>query len=423
MAKKQKRTEIKRTPTRRQLSRWQRQKRIQRIIVISAGIFFALVLLFIGYGYYNEQVKPLNQTILRVNDTTFNMDYYLKMLDIFLEGVEPARAPLMAEMILGSIIRTEIIIQHSGELGATVSDEEIAEELRELDLPDDKVRRDALAVDTLTNRLLSEYFESNVPVETPSAKVQALCVETEDDANEIIRRLDEGVEFSALAEEFSVETITKNNKGDLGWLPKGYIDVTYGSLGNSAIEDIAFNLELNTLSKPIYDPAISKLGGYWIIEVIERDEDKSSHVRGILSSSLELANDVKTSLESGADFATLAKDVSEHGASAEYGGDLGWIQKDQDDTIITEFAFTLEPGILSEPLYDESASTRGAYWLVKVLDKEAEREIEPEIRNSMKNKAFYDWIQQKTEESTVEQLITEEQKAWAIERAQRNSGG
>ncbi|MCX6008870.1 MAG: hypothetical protein NTW48_02310, partial [Chloroflexi bacterium] len=86
MAKKQKRTELKRPPTKRQLSKWQRQQRIQRIIVTVGILFFALIVGYIGYGYYDEQVKPLHQPVVKINGTVFDMDYYIKLLELYSRG-------------------------------------------------------------------------------------------------------------------------------------------------------------------------------------------------------------------------------------------------------------------------------------------------------------------------------------------------
>lgn len=350
------------------------------------------------------------------------MDYYTEMLSYFIKGVNSTQASLMADMVLGSIIRNELVIQYSPDFGITISDDEIAEELKKLDVPNNEVRRDAYAADTLSQRLLSEYFDSLIPEKVTQVKVQALCTEKLDDAKEIIKRLDEGEEFEALAEELSVEPITKANKGDLGWLPQDYTGAAWSELADSRLESIAFRLEPGTLSDPVYDPDVSKNGGYWIIEVIEREGDESSHIRGILAGSMEKANEIKTSLEQGEDFAELAETLSEHQRSAEYGGDLDWISKDFGDKVLAELAFTLEPGTVSEPTFDETVPTDGAYWLVKVIEKEEEREIEPEVRDTINNEAFFNWLEQKEQESTIEYLLTEEQKTWAIEKVLKNNG-
>jgi parvulin-like peptidyl-prolyl isomerase len=422
LAKKQKKVEVKRTPTKRQLSRWQRQKRIQRIILISASIFFVLLIGFLIFGYVNEQVRPLNEPILKVNNKTYDMKYYVEMLGYVLEGINPAQAYLMADMALGSIARNELVIQYSADLGITISDDEIEEELKKLDLPADEVRRDAYAADTLSQRLISEYFDSQIPENVPQVKVQALCTETEDDAQEIINKLNAGEEFETLAETSSVEPTTKDNKGDLGWLPKGYMGAAWSALADSRLETIAFSLEPGTLSKPVYDPDVIKNGGYWIIEVIEKEGDEKSHIRGILAGSLEKANEIKASLDRGEDFATLAMELSEYESTAENGGDMDWITKDFGDEAIVGLAFTLEPGTVSEPTFDETVPTKGAYWIVKALDKDDERQIDTEVRDSIKSEAFFNWLTEKEQASSIEYLLTEKQKTWAVERALRNSG-
>ncbi|MEJ2739995.1 MAG: hypothetical protein P8105_09255 [Dehalococcoidia bacterium] len=120
MAKKQKKSEIKRTPTKRQLSKWQRQKKIQRIIIISGSVFFAVILAIVGYGFYQEQVKPYRQPVLKVNDTIINMKYYLEMAKLYTKNLDRNQGMAMAEMAVGAIMQNELINQHAPELGVTV---------------------------------------------------------------------------------------------------------------------------------------------------------------------------------------------------------------------------------------------------------------------------------------------------------------
>ena len=76
--------------TKRQLSRWQQQKRRQRFI-LSAGIAVIIAVLGVfGVGVYNQwyipEYKPLHETVIEVNDTKFDMDYYIKMLKYYYYG-------------------------------------------------------------------------------------------------------------------------------------------------------------------------------------------------------------------------------------------------------------------------------------------------------------------------------------------------
>ena len=72
--------------TKRQLSRWQQQKKRQRIIAASGIFIIATVLVLVGAGWYINQYRPLHQTVIMVNDTKFDMNYYIKMLKFYGEG-------------------------------------------------------------------------------------------------------------------------------------------------------------------------------------------------------------------------------------------------------------------------------------------------------------------------------------------------
>ncbi len=76
--------------TKRQLSRWQQQKRRQRFILSSGILVIVAVLAVVGIGVYNQwytpEYKPLHETVIEVNDTKFDMNYYIKMLKFYERG-------------------------------------------------------------------------------------------------------------------------------------------------------------------------------------------------------------------------------------------------------------------------------------------------------------------------------------------------
>ena len=422
MAKKQKKPEPRRPPTRRQLSRLQRQRRIQRITMTVGGLFFAFIVGYIGYGYYNDQVKPLHQSVVKVNDTVFNMDYYVKVLDLYSQGQEAPAASAMADMAIEAIEDSELIRQGATDLGIGVSTAEIDSRLEALNFPDDKANRDMIAAALLADKLLGDYFDPKVPRACEQAQIQAMFLESEEVANEVIDRLGGSDNFTSLAKEFSMEALTKEIGGDLGWLPKDFWDVLLGDLGDSLLRDIAFDLESGMPSEPIYDESVTKEIGYWLIEVIERDENKGSHARGILLGSRQEAEEVKAKLEADGDFAALVQEYSQHSGSKELEGDLGWIQKGAGNEVIIKLILDLEPGALSEPVPDQSIQTQGGYWIVKVLDKDANRQLDDEIREMLKAKAFEGWLTEQREKSSIESYLDEEQKAWAVDRVLRDRG-
>jgi parvulin-like peptidyl-prolyl isomerase len=82
--------------------------------------------------------------------------------------------------------------------------------------------------------------------------------------------------FAQLAEEYSLHSSSGKNGGDMGWLSVEDVESRFGA-------DI-LELPLNRLSEPVYED-ISKQSGYWVIEVLAReDRELSKEHRDSLSS-------------------------------------------------------------------------------------------------------------------------------------------
>jgi len=428
LAKKQKKTEVKRTPTKRQLSKWQRQRRVQHIIIIAASIFLALVVGYIGYGYYEQQVKPFHQPVVKINGTVFDMDYYVKLLKLYSQGKDSSEVSPIANSLIGVIESGEAIREASIGLGVGVSTEEIDGGLKAVGLPDDKVYRDTISSTLLAAKLLDDYFDPKVPTQCEQAHVQAIFVESEEMANNVIKMLKAGEDFGALAEEYSLEAVTKEESGDLGWLLKGFTSELLGDLGNSHLEDIAFSLEPGMLSEPTYDGTVTKGIGYWLFEVIEKDETKGSHTKGILLGSRKEAEEIRARIEAGEDFGSLAKEYSQDSASKEQGGDLGWVlsgglpQAEGINRSVIGHVLPLQPGVLSQPATDSSVQTKGGYWVVKVVEKDSNRALDEEIRQTLKLRLFENWLDEQIKKLSIERYLTQEQKSWAVDRVLKDRG-
>ncbi|MBC8275120.1 MAG: peptidylprolyl isomerase [Chloroflexi bacterium] len=419
MAKKHIKTELKRSPTKRQLSKWQRQRRIQRIIVIVGAIFFALIVGYIGYGYYDEQVKPLHQPVVKINDTVFDMDYYVKLLEFYSQGKDSTETWNVADELINVIGSGELIRKIAEDLGFGVSADEVNSELRSLGLPDDKVYRDIVSSKLLAAKLLQGYFDPKVPTECEQVQVQAMFLESDEVAEKVIDMLKAGDDFAALAKEYSLEATTKEKGGDLGWLPKDFAYIILGDLGDSLLRDVPFDLEPGELSEPTYDGSVTKGVGYWLVEVTEKDEQKGSHARGILLGSQREAEEIRARVEAGEDFGNLAKEYSQDSESKEQGGDLGWIQIQEGEfnsRVALGLAMQLEPGVVSQPTVDDSALTKGGYWLIKVVDRDDSRALDDETRNTLRLKVVEDLVAEQSKKDSIEVYLTEEQKSWAVDR-------
>jgi parvulin-like peptidyl-prolyl isomerase len=407
----------KRELTKRQLSRWQQQKRRQRFILGSGILIIVAVLGVVGSGVYNQwyvlEYKPLRETVIEVNDTKFDMGYYIKMLQYYTQGMSSQYIPYMVDEVVKAIEQSELIRQEAMKLGISVSDEEVDKELKSYDPPLSKDYRDAVRTQMLVGKLSDEYFDKKVPISAEQRHIFAMFLESGSQASEVRAKLEAGEDFSKLAGELSVDSICKAKEGDLGWRPEGVLPLL---LETNMVDEYAFNCEAGVLSQPIYDETKTKSVGYWLIKVLSRDEAaKTAQVKVMLLGNEQQASEVRARLEGGDDFATLAKELSQHDASKGNGGDFT-VSQDMMSSAFNEFAFKSELNVLSQLIRDDTVSTKGGYWLVKVAEVDNNRQIEKEDRDLLKSDALNKWVKGLLDdpENKVKSYLDDEKKQWAI---------
>lgn len=109
------------------------------------------------------------------------------------------------------------------------------------------------------------------------------------------------------------------------------------------------------------------------------DEEVAAHyenmktelnARHVLVADEETAKEVKAKLDSGAEFASVAKEYSTEPAAQESGGELGWFTADKMVKEFSDAAYDLEENEISEPV-----KSQFGYHIIQVTDK---REIEIE---------------------------------------------
>lgn len=126
-------------------------------------------------------------------------------------------------------------------------------------------------------------------------------------------------------------------------------------------------------------------------------------VRHILVDTEETAKEVLQKLEQGGDFAALAKEYSRDPGSAEKGGELGFVGKEELVAEFADAAFASPIGLIQEPV-----KTVYGYHIIEVLDIQEPREVklsevEKEVREALMNK--------KIQEKLYEEFTTLRAKA------------
>jgi parvulin-like peptidyl-prolyl isomerase len=110
----------------------------------------------------------------------------------------------------------------------------------------------------LIKEQVMEAVSAGVGTEAEQVHVRLIKVDSEESAQQILNALQQGGDFAALVREHSLDLATKENGGDLGWFPRGYVA--------PELEAAAFALQPGQVS------GVIRLGeGYHIVQVIERE--------------------------------------------------------------------------------------------------------------------------------------------------------
>jgi parvulin-like peptidyl-prolyl isomerase len=115
-----------------------------------------------------------------------------------------------------------------------------------------------------------QHFADQVPTEAEQVNLSHIQLDTQEEAQAALQRLDAGEEFALVASGVSTDTFTAANGGEIGWLLEGDLASQYGP----AVEEAAFSLNPGEYSQPI-----SSTFGIHIIRVNERGVQPLSEYR------------------------------------------------------------------------------------------------------------------------------------------------
>jgi peptidyl-prolyl cis-trans isomerase C len=172
------------------------------------------------------------------------------------------------ERVLDDMIDQVLLAQAAAEQGFIVDDTTLEERIQNLgisaeDLEDWKTSY-SYSEDSfdraLSLAIASAWMRDKIISEAPNTAEQVharqILLYNSTDAEEILTQLDSGTDFVTIAEE--VDPLTK---GDLGWFPRGYLNIT-------ELDETLFTLEPGEYSDIIKTPL-----GYHIVQVIDRELD------------------------------------------------------------------------------------------------------------------------------------------------------
>jgi len=263
------------------------------IIAVAAVVVIAVVLI-IG--------MKSNEVVARVGDQKITKE------ELYNQLVEYYGKNVLESMIADKIVAMEIEKQN-----ITVTDEELQEKLDEFvesyggeeyvsmmlsmqGMTMDDLREDMLSYlkrlklieprIEVTDEEISGYFEENKANFDQPEQVEAshILVDDEETAKEIKKKLDEGADFAELAAEYSKDTGSAENGGQLGYFGRGKMVEEF--------ENAAFSMEVGQIS----DPVKTKYG-YHIIKVTGKKEAKEATLEDARDEIVEILKEQKLSSE------------------------------------------------------------------------------------------------------------------------------
>jgi parvulin-like peptidyl-prolyl isomerase len=357
----------------------QPKQRVRIIVISLIAVAVIAAVSVLGWNYYNSRAKPYKQAAIRVNDVTFNLQYFINMLELYYGNVSPdalsdyknfgdSEIEQFAGYVAQQIVRNETIKQGSLGLGVQIDRDVIKADLKKSGIP--------VTDEHIDTQMALELIEKQVPSTQLQLHVQAILLENESIAQDAIARLQGGESFEQVANDLSKIPDYKIIEGDLGWVTPREADLTVDS---TKFGDMVSSADVNVLSTPLYDDTVSKMFGYWVIKVVEKKDatdtaSASIHIKGILVGSEQEAYDVIDELNADADIDELAKQVSEQSGAADNGAELGWITEGGD---YGEFnaVFDLPVNEISAPIGDNQTETMGGFWVFNVPEKDDNREL------------------------------------------------
>jgi hypothetical protein len=251
---------------------------------VLVGLLIAGGLGFVFYGLGAEELEKRGRsgsTAIQVEDTRYRLDHFASRLTMYVDQnggpgiVQPSTAlPAVSDLL----IQEEVVRRFAGEMDVTATEDEIREEIasrlgitaddesfdvvfqQELvrsDLPETGYRQ-MIEAAVVTEKLREEFL-AQVPESADSVHYRQIVVSEQATADEIKQEIEDGGDFAALAAENSLDPATKDDGGDVGWLPRGV-------LGPST-EELVFALEPGGLI------TIPVSGGVLLIEMLKKDSD------------------------------------------------------------------------------------------------------------------------------------------------------
>jgi hypothetical protein len=381
--------------TRKQVSRAKREARIQRWLLIGTGITVAIVAAVVAFAFINEQVLEPRRIVATINNETITVAQFQEQVqfDVYtqLGGQSPSSFGIdgatFAKYMLDAMVEQALIRQKATEMGVTVSQADIDEQVQlyfgydageqeptSTSFPTQPATQAPTETATFVYTVTPSPTMTTVPGETPT--LTPTLTPTPRRKPTVTPTPSPQPTPTPLTEEDFKNNLAENAKT---------VSEATGISEARVKELIAVQAEATLLR----DRLVEALQ-------IEVDDIKTMiHSAHIQVTSEEEANAVIERLNSGEDFEELAAELSTDTTNAYKGGDVGWYGPGEKEEAYEQIALSTPIGQIGGPI-----ETQFGWHLIKVYAR-TEVPMTPEEQERQQQEKFQEMVTTWREEGNV----------------------
>lgn len=347
-------------PTKKQLSRRQREQRQLRLLWMITGGVSALIVIILILGLILQNTRvvvSVNGDQVRLPDYQKRVRfeyYYLINSGIIQEGaagqLDSTQLESFYKSVLSEMINELLVRQEAQKLGITVNAEEIQTEIEQGWFQHYRVPPTPTPTPTVN------------PQATPTPTVNPEATPTTEPTPSPKATPDTEETFQSRYQEFVKNVLKRSGLSEKAFRQMVEAKLLKDKLQKALITDVPTEEEQVWLR---YLPTKNEDEARLKIQELNAGIETQVHARHILVATQAEAEAVINRLKEGEDFAALAAELSTDTSNKDQGGDLGWFGRGKMVAEFEEAAFNGEIG-----LYPFPVETSFGFHVIEILGKE-----------------------------------------------------
>ena len=368
-------------PSRRQLRKWNRERRVHRALLAGLAGVVGIVVLILAFGYLRENVLRASETAATVNGERITLSEILDRVKpraaaldaqasfYQAQGLAQAAAQVslqrsnLPDQVLDTMIEEKLVAAELANRGLTISDDEIEAGIRK-----DIAEQEALAAPpspTPTVEASPQGAASPSPTFTPTAGPTPTSTAAPTLGPD---------QFQSAYQSF----LQKANLTD-----SAYRDLKRAEIARDRLRD-----NIGTSVQPT---------------------DEMVHVRHIVVDNQDSLQQVQQKLAEGVPFDQVAKDFSTDTATRDKGGDLGWLPRGQQSSQFDAAAFSQQIGEIGQPVQSPTGNE-----IIQVLERDPAHPLSSEQLEGKAAQGYQAWYAGVRNGENVKNDLSPDERAWIL---------